>query len=118
MVEKMKLLHITGPKNDIDRVMGKYLSKYDIHFENAIASLSTLANVRPFVETNVYKDTYAKAKMLWEYTKEEDLSDVEKIPSKEAVHTGGGDFRETERAKAGEGEDREADGADRSVPGT
>ena len=38
MVEKMKLLHITGPKNDIDRVMGKYLSKYDIHFENAIAS--------------------------------------------------------------------------------
>ena len=84
MVEKMKLLHITGPKNDIDRVMGKYLSKYDIHFENAIASLSTLANVRPFVETNVYKDTYAKAKMLWEYTKEEDLSDVEKIPSKEA----------------------------------
>lgn len=84
MVEKMKLLHITGPKNDIDRVMGKYLSKYDIHFENAIASLSTLANVRPFVETNVYKDTYAKAKMLWEYTKEDDLSDVEKIPSKEA----------------------------------
>lgn len=84
MVEKMKLLHITGPKNDIDRVMGEYLSKYDIHFENAIASLSTLANVRPFVETNVYKDTYAKAKMLWEYTKEEDLSDVEKIPSKEA----------------------------------
>ena len=80
----MKLLHITGPKNDIDRVMGKYLSKYDIHFENAIASLSTLANVRPFVETNVYKDTYAKAKMLWEYTKEDDLSDVEKIPSKEA----------------------------------
>ena len=84
MVEKMKLLHITGPKNDIDRVMGKYLSKYDIHFENAIASLSTLANVRPFVETNVYKDTYAKAKMLWEYTKEDNLSDVEKIPSKEA----------------------------------
>ena len=84
MVEKMKLLHITGPKNDIDRVMGEYLSKYDIHFENAIASLSTLANVRPFVETNVYKDTYAKAKMLWEYTKEDDLSDVEKIPSKEA----------------------------------
>lgn len=67
MVEKMKLLHITGPKSDIDRVMNLYLSKYDIHFENAIASLSTLANVRPFAETNVYKDAYAKAKTLYEY---------------------------------------------------
>ncbi len=71
MVEKMELLHITGPKNDIDRVMDVYLSKYDIHFENAITSLSNLANVRPFVETNVYKEAYTKAKQLWEYVKEE-----------------------------------------------
>ena len=84
MVEKMKLLHITGPKNDIDRVMGKYLCKYDIHFENAISSLSTLTNVRPFVETNVYKDAYTKAKMLWEYTKEENLPEVEHAKPKEA----------------------------------
>ena len=35
MVEKMKLLHITGPKNDVDRVMEQYLSRYEIHFENA-----------------------------------------------------------------------------------
>ena len=35
MVEKMKLLHITGPKYDIDRVMEQYLSRYEIHFENA-----------------------------------------------------------------------------------
>lgn len=33
MVEKMKLLHITGPKYDIDRVMEQYLSRYEIHFE-------------------------------------------------------------------------------------
>lgn len=66
MVEKMELLHITGPKNDIDRVMDVYLSKYDIHFENAGVGLSSLENVRPFVETNVYKDAHAKAKELWE----------------------------------------------------
>ena len=71
MVEKMELLHITGPKDDIDRVMDVYLSKYDIHFENAIASLSSLAYVRPFAETNVYKDVYGKAKDLWEYLGEE-----------------------------------------------
>lgn len=84
MVEKMKLLHITGPKEDIDRVMDVYMSKYDIHFENAIASLSNLANVRPFVETNVYKDTYAKAKLLWEYLKDEPISGIEKMKPKEA----------------------------------
>lgn len=71
MVEKMELLHITGPKSDIDRIMDVYLSKYDIHFENALTSLSNLANVRPFAETNVYKEAYSKAKQLWEYVKED-----------------------------------------------
>ncbi len=49
MIEKMKLLHITGPRNDIDRVVRLYLDKYDIHFENAMTSLNNLKNVRPFV---------------------------------------------------------------------
>lgn len=71
MIEKMKLLHITGPRDDIDRVMDVYLSKYDIHFENAIASLGNLANVRPFVETNLYREAYARATELWEYLKDE-----------------------------------------------
>lgn len=84
MVEKMKLLHITGPKEDIDRVMDVYLSKYDIHFENAVASLSSLANVRPFVETNLYKDTFAKAKNLWEYLKEEPQSAEPRMKPAEA----------------------------------
>ena len=56
MVEKMKLLHIAGPKEDIDRVVKLYLNNYDIHFENAMTSLGTQNNVRPFVETNLYKD--------------------------------------------------------------
>ncbi|MBO5069886.1 MAG: ATPase, partial [Roseburia sp.] len=84
MVEKMKLLHITGPKEDLDRVMDVYLSKYDIHFENAIASLSNLSNVRPFAGTNVYREVYAKAKGLWEYLKDEPISDVPKMKPKEA----------------------------------
>lgn len=71
MVEKMELLHITGPREDIDRVADAYLSKYEIHFENATTSLSSLANVRPFVETNLYKEAFQKAEKLWEYIKEE-----------------------------------------------
>lgn len=84
MVEKMKLLHITGPKTDIDRVMDLYLSNYEIHFENAIASLNNLSNVRPFVESNLYKEAYGKAKRLWEEFGREDLFPTEKIKPEEA----------------------------------
>lgn len=84
MVEKMELLHITGPKDDIDRVMDEYLSRYEIHFENATASLSSLANVRPFVETNVYKDAYLKAKNLWEYAGESPKPDEARMKPSEA----------------------------------
>ncbi len=30
MIVKMKFLSITGPKNDIERMAGQYLSKYEI----------------------------------------------------------------------------------------
>lgn len=67
MIEKMKLLHITGPKNDIDRVVKLYLNKYDIHFENAMTSLNNLKNVRPFVETNLYREAAQKGEELKQY---------------------------------------------------
>ncbi len=84
MVEKMKLLHITGPKGDIDRVMDVYLSKYEIHFENAMASLSSLSNVRPYVETNIYKDAYARAGELWEYLKDGPQDKAKRLAPDEA----------------------------------
>ncbi len=64
MVEKMKLLHITGPKHDIDRVMKQYLNKYEIHFENALTSLGNISGVRAFVEPNMYRDAYQKSQEL------------------------------------------------------
>lgn len=67
MVEKMKLVHITGPKFDIDRIMKVYLDKYDIHFENAISSLSTSEKIHPFAETNEYYGTLQKAEELLGY---------------------------------------------------
>ena len=71
MVEKMKLLHITGPKNDVDRVMEQYLSRYEIHFENAASGFGISGHVRPFAETNIYKDACTKAQALWEHLKDE-----------------------------------------------
>ena len=50
MIEKMKFLSITGPKADIDRVVNTYLSKYEIHLENALSELTTVQNLTPFLD--------------------------------------------------------------------
>ncbi|MFP3155429.1 ATPase [Lachnospiraceae bacterium ZAX-1] len=67
MVEKMKLLHITGSKYDIDRVMRVYLGKYDIHFENASTSLNTFGHIHPFTDSNAYKEVLTKGSELLSY---------------------------------------------------
>jgi Archaeal/vacuolar-type H+-ATPase subunit I len=64
MIEKMKFLSITGPKDDIDRVVNTYLFKYDFHLENALTELKTVGNLKPFIETNPYKETLGKAHKL------------------------------------------------------
>ncbi|MEY8355291.1 V-type ATPase 116kDa subunit family protein [Lachnospiraceae bacterium 54-53] len=66
MIEKMKFLSITGPKEDIDRVIDTYLSKYEIHLENALSELKTVKDLRPYIENNPYKDTYQRAVELVE----------------------------------------------------
>lgn len=84
MIEKMKLLHITGPKDDIDRVVKVYLNKYDIHFENAMTSLGNLKNVRPFVETNLYKDAAQKGEELKRYLDESRKAEAKVIRARQA----------------------------------
>ena len=84
MVEKMKLMHITGPKRDIDRVMQQYLKKYEIHFENAMTSLGNISNVRPFMETNIYKEDYANGKELLKYLDGQEEGQLEELSPKAA----------------------------------
>lgn len=64
MIEKMKFLNITGPKADIDRVVDKYLSKYEIHLENALSELKTVTELRPYIEINPYRDWLTAANEL------------------------------------------------------
>lgn len=64
MITKMKFLSITGPVEEIDRVVEQYLTKYDMHLENALSELKTVKNLRPFVEANPYKDDLAEANAL------------------------------------------------------
>ena len=56
MIEKMKFISITGPKDDIDRVADVYLSKYEMHLENALVELNDTDQLYPFVDNNQYKD--------------------------------------------------------------
>ncbi|MDF2586765.1 MAG: V-type ATPase kDa subunit [Anaerocolumna sp.] len=66
MIEKMKFLSITGPKSEFDRVVNVYLNKYEIHLENALSELSSVHDLKPFVEINPYKDVYSKSTELIE----------------------------------------------------
>ena len=66
MIEKMKFLSITGPKDDIDRVVERYLSKYEIQLENALSELKTVVNLRPYLEINPYKAELQTAAALME----------------------------------------------------
>ena len=64
MIEKMKFLSITGPKEDIDRVVDVYLSRYEIQLENALTELKTMDNLLPFVEVNPYKEPLTKVRQF------------------------------------------------------
>jgi V/A-type H+/Na+-transporting ATPase subunit I len=84
VIEKMKFLTITGPKNDIDRVLNDYLSKYEIHLENALSELSTVKNLKPFVEINPYKDSLSKSKVLLKKLKKESTPSTRSLSPDEA----------------------------------
>ena len=64
MIEKMKFLSLTAPKTEFDRVVDTYLSKYDIQLENALSELRNVKDLRPFVETNPYREEWKLAKEL------------------------------------------------------
>ena len=61
MIAKMKFVSLSGPKADIDRMVNKYLSKYEIHLENALTALGDDQHLVPYVQKNPYKDLLATA---------------------------------------------------------
>ena len=56
MIEKMKFVSLTGPKDDIDRVALTYLSGLDIHLENALTAMGPGQKLTPFIENNPYRE--------------------------------------------------------------
>lgn len=64
MIEKMKFLSITGPKEEIDRAAVQYLSRYEIQLENSLVELKNLKNIMPCADNNPYREEKAKAEEL------------------------------------------------------
>ena len=66
MIEKMQFVSITGPKTDIDRMVDKYLSRYEIQLENALSELRSVKELRPITEVNPYRGLCGGAASLAE----------------------------------------------------
>lgn len=67
MIAKMSFVSITGPRGDIDRIVDKYLTRYEMHLEYAPTELKTVATLRPYVEQNIYKEQLGYMKELAQY---------------------------------------------------
>ena len=85
MVEQMKFLSITGPKDDIDRVIENYIMKYDIQLENALVELKNVKGLQSFTETTPYKDSFATASELKKQYGYLDISTNEYMDIKKAA---------------------------------
>lgn len=86
MIEKMQFISITGPKNDIDRVINEYLSHYEIQLENALAELSTVADLTPFLAINPYKESCTRAEELMMKLDTSNLTADPSIGIEDAIH--------------------------------
>ncbi len=66
MIEKMKFISISGPKDDLDRVVNQVLSHYPIQFEHALTELKSASHssLVPYPAANPYREPYQKAKRL------------------------------------------------------
>lgn len=64
MIEKMQFLSITGPKADFDRVVDTYLSKYEMHLENALTEVKNAQGIAPFTEENPYKQEIGQIRSI------------------------------------------------------
>lgn len=84
MIEKMKFLCLTGPKNDFDRAVNKYLTKFDVHLENAVAELSSY-DLKPFIDNNPYKDLVSKSEDLVKRIDQKEIPANQQMTREEAT---------------------------------
>ena len=55
MIEKMSFVTLAGPKTEIDNLVENYLSKHDIHLENALTEFSSNEQFTTFLKKILLK---------------------------------------------------------------
>ena len=85
MIEKMQFVSIMGPENDFDRVIDTYLTKYEIHLENALTELKDVVDLKPYISTNPYKQLFTRATQLIRLVDVSDEAYDESITNEEAI---------------------------------
>ena len=81
----MKFVSITGPREDIDRVVNNYLSRYEIHLENALTELTDVKNLSPYLEINPYKEALSTVGSFYEEVENPEQASAKKLPIEKAL---------------------------------
>lgn len=80
MIEKMSFVTLAGPKTDIDHLVNHYLSKHDIHLENALTEFSgEEQQLTTFSETNPFKSYLNKSHDIMLLIKDPEKAHIEKM---------------------------------------
>ncbi len=64
MIAKLNFVSVTGPKEELDRIVDEYISKRDIHLEHAVSELKTASTLHPFVYNNPYREYLTKCEEM------------------------------------------------------
>lgn len=84
MIEKMSFVTLAGPKTEIDYLVTHYLSKHDIHLENALTEFSSSEQFTTFTEENPFKASLNKSHELMGLVKNPEKVNLQKISIKNA----------------------------------
>lgn len=87
MIVKMKFVSATGPKESFDKIVDKYLSKYDLHLESAFKEYESVGSLSPYQESNPYKEVLARAEELVALVNFETYDYIVDIDTKKAIDT-------------------------------
>ncbi|MDD7267462.1 MAG: V-type ATPase 116kDa subunit family protein [Lachnospiraceae bacterium] len=89
MIVKMKFLNITGPKDDIDRVVETYLTQYEVHLENTFHEVGDgkQNSLMAYTDPNPYTGYVETATKLLSMIGVNPQTQVVELPRDEAIRT-------------------------------
>lgn len=63
-IQKMELVSLVGPIGEFDRVIGQYLSGFNMHIENAMSLLDNVRGLYPYADDNPFAELMGRAEKL------------------------------------------------------